>query len=60
MARAHTVDDYADTPEFPNGRNDAQWLKHTLWFSEGNRLDYKPVKLTPLTTDSVPLAVRSF
>jgi succinate dehydrogenase / fumarate reductase flavoprotein subunit len=27
---AHTVNDYADTPEHPNGRNDAQWLKHTL------------------------------
>ena len=22
---AHTVDDYGDTPEHPNGRNDAEW-----------------------------------
>ncbi len=60
---AHVVVDYerpADDAQHPNGRNDVDWLKHTLWFSEGSRLDYKPVKLKPLTTDSVPLAVRSF
>jgi succinate dehydrogenase / fumarate reductase flavoprotein subunit len=57
---AHTVDDYADSAEFPNGRNDAQWLKHTLWYSEGNRLDYKPVKLIPLTAESIPPKVRTF
>ena len=42
---AHTVDDYADSPEFPLGRNDGEWMKHTLWYSDGDRLDYKPVKL---------------
>jgi succinate dehydrogenase / fumarate reductase flavoprotein subunit len=57
---AHTVDDYADTPEHPNGRNDAEWMKHTLWFSDGNRLAYKPVNLKPLTVESVPPKVRSF
>jgi succinate dehydrogenase / fumarate reductase flavoprotein subunit len=57
---AHTVDDYADSPEFPLGRNDAQWMKHTLWYSQGDRLDYKPVKLKPLTVDSVPPKVRTF
>jgi succinate dehydrogenase / fumarate reductase flavoprotein subunit len=57
---AHTVDDYPDSPEFPNGRNDAQWHKHTLWYSEGNRLSYKPVQMKPLTVDSVPLKVRTF
>jgi len=57
---AHTVNDYADTPEFPNGRNDAVWMKHTLWYSEGNRLDYKPVNLKPLTAESIPPKVRSF
>ena len=57
---AHTVDDYGDTPEHPNGRNDTEWLKHTLWYSEGNRLEYKPVKLQPLTVESVPPKVRSF
>jgi len=57
---AHTVDDYADSPEFPLGRNDRDWLKHTLWYAEGSRLDYKPVKLTPLTVASVPPKVRTF
>ncbi len=57
---AHTVDDYNDTPEHPNGRNDEVWLKHTLFFSEGNRLDYKPVQLKPLTVESVPPKVRTF
>jgi succinate dehydrogenase / fumarate reductase flavoprotein subunit len=57
---AHTVNDYADTPEHPNGRNDAVWMKHTLWYSEGNRLDYKPVNLKPLTAESIPPKVRTF
>ncbi len=57
---AHTVDDYGDTPAHPNGRNDDEWLKHTLWYSEGNRLEYKPVNMKPLTVESVPPKVRSF
>ena len=57
---AHSVDDYPDTPQFPNGRNDPEWMKHTLWYSEGNRLDYKPVNLTPLTVESIPPKVRTF
>jgi succinate dehydrogenase / fumarate reductase, flavoprotein subunit len=57
---AHTVNDYADSPEFPNGRNDREWMKHTLWYREGNRLDYKPVNLKPLTVESIPPKVRSF
>ena len=60
---AHTVYDYehdADHPEFPLGRNDKEWLKHTLWHSAGNQLSYKPVNLKPLTVDSVPPKVRTF
>ncbi len=57
---AHSVDDYGDTAEHPNGRNDTDWHKHTLWHSEGNRLSYKPVQMKPLTVDSIPLTVRSF
>ncbi len=57
---AHTVDDYPDSAEFPNGRNDRDWMKHTLWYSEGNRLDYKPVNLKPLSVESIPPKVRSF
>ena len=57
---AHTVNDYADSPEFANGRNDRDWLKHTLYYSEGRRLAYKPVNMKPLTTESIPPKVRSF
>ena len=60
---AHLVRDYehgADHPTAPLGRNDAEWMKHTLWYREGNRLSYKAVKLKPLTVDSVPPKVRTF
>ena len=45
--------------DFPN-RDDANWMKHSLWYTQGNRLDYKPVNLTPLTVESVPPKVRTF
>ena len=45
--------------DFPN-RDDQNWLKHTLFYSEGNRLDYKPVKMEPLTVESVPPKARTF
>ena len=35
-----------------HSRDDVNWLKHTLWFKDGNRLDYKPVHLKPLTVES--------
>ncbi len=57
---AHSVDDYGDTPQYPNGRNDIEWHKHTLWYSKGNRLSYKPVQMKPLTVESVPLKIRTF
>ena len=57
---AHSVNDYADSPEHPNGRNDTDWHKHTLWYSKGSRLAYKPVQMKPLSVASVPLTVRSF
>ncbi len=57
---AHSVDDYGDTPEHPNGRNDTEWHKHSLWFKEGNRMGYKPVQMKPLTVESVPLKIRTF
>jgi succinate dehydrogenase / fumarate reductase, flavoprotein subunit len=60
---AHTVYDYehpADHPEFPLGRNDKEWLKHTLWHSATNSLTYKPVNMKPLTVESIPPKVRTF
>ena len=40
-----------DRSDFPN-RDDAQWMKHTFWYREGNRLEYRPVNLKPLTVES--------
>jgi succinate dehydrogenase / fumarate reductase flavoprotein subunit len=37
-----------DRADFPK-RDDTNWLKHTLWFKDGDRLEYKPVHLKPLT-----------
>jgi succinate dehydrogenase / fumarate reductase, flavoprotein subunit len=44
---AHSRVDY---PE----RDDLQWLKHTLYNRDAQRLDYKPVRMKPLTVDSFP------
>jgi succinate dehydrogenase / fumarate reductase flavoprotein subunit len=57
---AHVRDDAADTPETPNGRDDKNWLKHTLWNREGNRLEYKPVNLKPMTVETIALKTRSY
>lgn len=54
---AHVRDDAQDTPENPNGRNDKEWLKHTLWYSEADRLVYKPVNLKPMHEDTKPIAL---
>jgi succinate dehydrogenase / fumarate reductase, flavoprotein subunit len=57
---AHDRADFPDTPERPNGRNDQEWLKHTLWYKEGSRLDYKPVHLKPLTAQSFEPKKRTY
>jgi succinate dehydrogenase / fumarate reductase flavoprotein subunit len=50
---AHARDDY---PE----RDDAQWLRHSLYYSQGNRLDYKPVNMKPLSVESFAPKKRTF
>jgi succinate dehydrogenase / fumarate reductase flavoprotein subunit len=57
---AHDRADYPDSPQFPNGRNDKEWLKHTLWFKEGSRLEYKPVHLKPISAQPFEPKVRSY
>jgi len=60
---AHLVRDYEHDvthPTCPLGRNDAEWMKHTLWYMDGNRLDYKPVRMKPLTAETVPPKPRTF
>ena len=45
--------------DFPN-RDDANWLQHTLWYREGNRLGYKPVNMKPLSVDAFPPKTRTY
>lgn len=39
------------------GRNDEQWLKHTLCYADG-KLGYRPVNLKPKSVDPIPLQER--
>ncbi|HXS51373.1 MAG TPA: succinate dehydrogenase flavoprotein subunit [Usitatibacter sp.] len=41
-------------------RDDVNWLKHTLWHREGDRLTYKPVHLKPLTVETFPPKARVY
>ena len=50
---AHTREDF---PE----RDDKGWMKHTLWYKEGNRLDYKSVHLRPLSVETMEPKVRTY
>jgi succinate dehydrogenase / fumarate reductase flavoprotein subunit len=50
---AHDRSDY-------HQRDDTNRLKHTLWFKDGNRLDYKPVNLKPMTVDAFPPKARTY
>ncbi|MDE1952431.1 MAG: succinate dehydrogenase flavoprotein subunit [Betaproteobacteria bacterium] len=47
---------HRDHPE----RDDVNWLKHTLWFSEGNRLSYRAVQMKPLSVDTFKPKARTF
>jgi succinate dehydrogenase / fumarate reductase flavoprotein subunit len=60
---AHLVRDYEHDVTHatcPLGRNDAEWMKHTLWHSADNSLTYKPVRMKPLTAETVPPKPRTF
>lgn len=35
-------------------RDDERWLKHSLYYKAGRRMDYKPVRMKPLSVDSFP------
>ncbi|OOY44635.1 hypothetical protein BOV91_00855 [Solemya velum gill symbiont] len=45
--------------DFPT-RDDDKWMKHSLFFMEGERLDYKPVRSKPLTVESFPPKERTY
>ncbi len=44
---AHSRIDY---PE----RDDVNWLRHSLYHRQGNKIDYKPVRTKPLTVEAFP------
>ncbi len=50
---AHARDDFPD-------RDDANWMKHSLYYSEDQRVEFKPVRLKPLTVDSIPPKARVY
>ena len=45
--------------DYPH-RDDANWLKHTLWYRDGNRLDHKPVNMKPLSVEAFPPKARTY
>src|SRR5687767_397198 len=45
--------------DFPE-RDDKNWMKHTLWYKEGNRLEYKPVHQRPLSVETMEPKVRTY
>ncbi len=48
-----------DRADYPK-RDDVTWLKHTLWYKDSDRLEYKSVNLKPLTAESFEPKVRSY
>ena len=50
---AHSRIDY---PE----RDDVHWLRHSLFGLDGLNMDYKPVRMKPLTVDSFPPRKRTY
>ena len=41
-------------------RDDVNWLKHSLWYKDGDRMEYKPVHLKPLTAATFEPKVRTY
>ena len=50
---AHSRIDYPD-------RDDQRWLKHSLFSLDALKMDYKPVRMKPLTVDSFPPKKRTY
>jgi succinate dehydrogenase / fumarate reductase flavoprotein subunit len=50
---AHTREDHPD-------RDDDRWLRHSLYFREGDQLDYKPVRLKPLSVETFQPKARTY
>jgi len=50
---AHSRMDYPD-------RDDQRWMRHSLFSLEGNKMDYKPVRVKPLTVTTFPPKKRTY
>jgi len=50
---AHSRIDYPD-------RDDVHWLRHSLYSLEGDKMDYKPVRMKPLTVETFPPRKRTY
>jgi succinate dehydrogenase / fumarate reductase flavoprotein subunit len=50
---AHSRVDYSE-------RDDLNWMKHSLYFLAGDRMDFKPVRTKPLTVESFPPKARVY
>ena len=50
---AHSRFDYLD-------RDDKNWLKHSLFYLEDQRIEYKPVHMKPMAVDSFPPKARTY
>jgi succinate dehydrogenase / fumarate reductase flavoprotein subunit len=46
-------------PDYPE-RNDADWMKHSLYYLEGDRMEYKPVTTKPLSVETFPPKARTY
>ncbi len=57
---AHDRADFHDRPGFVNGRDDENWLKHSLWYKGTDKIEYKPVNLNPLTVESFAPKARTY
>jgi succinate dehydrogenase / fumarate reductase flavoprotein subunit len=50
---AHSRIDYPD-------RDDENWLKHTLYFLQDDRIDFRPVRIQPLSVETFPPKLRVY
>ena len=62
----HVMDKAKEQPRQYNKQSNYQYkptearFKLVVWYKDGNRLDYKPVRMKPLTAETVPPKVRTF
>ena len=45
--------------DYPD-RDDVNFLKHTLWYRDGSRLQYKSVNMKPVSVEAFPPKTRTY